>query len=139
MDGDPWIDVSLMGLLQDIEPTSAAQNNGNFNSIWQLTQHLVLWRLAIFNRMQGVSQPSPNHNYILPVVEASNKAWKKLLTELASSQKALIGFMKTLDDEQLDNIWPGKHYTVYELLHGLLQHDAYHMGQIALLKKGLGN
>ena len=27
--------------------------------------------------------------------------------------------------------------TYYELLHGVVQHDVYHAGQIAILKKGI--
>ena len=32
---------------------------------------------------------------------------------------------------------PGAGTTYYELLHGIVQHDVYHAGQIAVLKKGL--
>ncbi len=31
---------------------------------------------------------------------------------------------------------PGASYSLYVLLHGVAQHDLYHAGQIALLKKG---
>jgi hypothetical protein len=30
---------------------------------------------------------------------------------------------------------PGTEYSVYFMLHGVIQHDLYHAGQIALLKK----
>ena len=32
----------------------------------------------------------------------------------------------------------GTGVSYYELLHGIVQHDAYHAGQIAILKKVLG-
>jgi nicotinate-nucleotide pyrophosphorylase (carboxylating) len=40
-----------------------------------------------------------------------------------------------LEDAYLDKAVPGKNYTFYVLLHGIVQHDLYHAGQIALLKK----
>ena len=32
----------------------------------------------------------------------------------------------------------GERYTVYEMLHGVIQHNLYHAGQIAVLVKGAG-
>jgi hypothetical protein len=41
-------------------------------------------------------------------------------------------------DKKLWEQVPGKegaHYTFYYMLHGVVQHELYHAGQIALLKK----
>ena len=32
---------------------------------------------------------------------------------------------------------PGKRYDFYHMLHGIAQHELYHAGQIAILKKAL--
>ncbi len=45
---------------------------------------------------------------------------------------------KREDDKFLDTIVPGRNYSYYTLLHGIVNHDLYHAGQIALIKKGLG-
>jgi hypothetical protein len=42
-----------------------------------------------------------------------------------------------LSDEQLAAKVPKSRRSVSNMLHGLTQHDAYHGGQIALLKKTL--
>jgi hypothetical protein len=52
----------------------------------------------------------------------------------------LVAAVATLPDSRLDDIVPGKeqegaHYTFYYMLHGVVQHELYHAGQIALLKK----
>jgi len=39
------------------------------------------------------------------------------------------------DGARLEEITPGTSYSNYVLLHGVIQHDLYHAGQIALLKK----
>lgn len=135
LDGDPWIDVSIMGVLRETDAALAAKNIGPFNSIWQLVQHMVLWRFALLNRMKGHQHPTPDHNFIFPVADTSAMAWNNLLNDLEKSQEALIEFIGSLDNEQLDQTLPGQSYSVFELLNGLLQHDAYHLGQMVLLKK----
>jgi len=40
-----------------------------------------------------------------------------------------------LDDEKLKEKAAGQEYSIYFMLHGVIQHDLYHAGQIALLKK----
>jgi hypothetical protein len=42
-----------------------------------------------------------------------------------------------LDEDQLEQTVVGKKISVYSLLHGLVQHNLYHAGQIALLKRAL--
>jgi uncharacterized damage-inducible protein DinB len=41
-----------------------------------------------------------------------------------------------IEDKQLNSFPGGKYSTRYVLLHGIIQHDLYHAGQIAVLKKG---
>ena len=56
--------------------------------------------------------------------------------ELSLSQEELITELeKRQEDEFLDEIVPGRAYDYYTMLHGIIQHDLYHCGQIAILKK----
>jgi hypothetical protein len=45
--------------------------------------------------------------------------------------------LKTLSDERLEAIVPGRSYNFYHLFQGMIQHAVYHGGQVALLKKML--
>jgi hypothetical protein len=45
--------------------------------------------------------------------------------------------VKNLHPDKLDEIAPGKNHSLYVMLHGATQHDLYHAGQIAVLKKAL--
>jgi hypothetical protein len=42
-----------------------------------------------------------------------------------------------VDEKGLAGTVPGKEHSVYTMLHGIIQHDLYHAGQVALLKKAL--
>jgi uncharacterized damage-inducible protein DinB len=45
--------------------------------------------------------------------------------------------IKKIDDAKLEETVRGTRYSNYILLHGVIQHDLYHAGQIALLKKSM--
>ena len=70
--------------------------------------------------------------------------WLRLRTLLAERHAALAEAIATFDDAMLpeemgtDRDAPlGTGVSYYAMLHGLIQHDAYHAGQIMLLRKAL--
>jgi hypothetical protein len=48
----------------------------------------------------------------------------------------LAAAIEQLDDARLEERAPGRDFSIYFLLHGVVQHNLYHAGQMALLKKG---
>jgi len=73
-----------------------------------------------------------------PVTDASEAAWRKALAQVRRVHDELVSAVAILPDSRLDEMVPGKkgaHYTFYYMLHGVVQHQLYHAGQIALLKK----
>ena len=72
------------------------------------------------------------------VWEVSDAAWKRTLEILVDSRARLRKAAEELRDDQLDEIPAGTSVSRYHLLHGVIQHDLYHAGQIAILKKALG-
>jgi hypothetical protein len=55
---------------------------------------------------------------------------------MRASRARLRSAVEKSSDAQLDDIAPGKDHSIYAMLHGGIQHDLYHAGQIAVLKKG---
>ena len=47
----------------------------------------------------------------------------------------LVNTVAALSDARLCDRVPGKQYDFYHMLHGIAQHELYHAGQIAILKK----
>ena len=54
---------------------------------------------------------------------------------MGNAHRALQETILQLEDSRLKDRVPGQPYSVYFLLHGVVQHDLYHAGQIAILKK----
>lgn len=137
-DGSPWLGVNWLETLNNISAEQASKRIAEGrNTIWEITNHVIQWRLNVLRRVQGETIVSPDHNYILPVEAVSETDWKNTLEELAVSQQKWLDFLKNFDENQFSKIYPNNQMTYYEHIHGILQHDAYHLGQVVLLAKML--
>ena len=132
--GAPWIEVQITGSLKNIKAAYAAKNVSGLNSIWQIVHHMTCWRETLLARLRGVHVPSPADNYFIPIADTSAKAWTKTLTRLNASQKNILLYLQK-EWKDADEKPGNSPYSRYELIQGLLQHDAYHLGQIILIKK----
>lgn len=134
--GSPWIDVNLVSSLSKITASQAQKKVlPNANSIWEITNHLISWRKNVLQRVQGKQIITPDNNYFEPVKESSDKAWKETLNQLENTHNEWIDFLSKIETTQFENIYSGNEMTYYENIQGILQHDAYHLGQIVLLSK----
>ena len=73
-----------------------------------------------------------------PVTDTGDAAWSTALADLDCRHSELLRVVVGLEVSRLEEIVPGKDYPVAVMLHGTVQHYAYHAGQIALLKKLVG-
>ena len=67
--------------------------------------------------------------------DISEGAWDEAIERLKTGHKKLAQRIAVLTDADLLNKVPGRDHTVYMTVHGLIQHNLYHAGQIAILKK----
>jgi uncharacterized damage-inducible protein DinB len=134
--GDAWIEVTIQGTIKNISAEQALIHPiENLNSIWEIVNHLVSWREVVLSRMEGEIILEPNNNFFEPIIDNSERAWQETLERYDKSQKSWLVYLEKLNSTDLEKIYSGKKYTFYELIHGILQHDAYHLGQIIMLKK----
>lgn len=134
-DGNPWLDVTILESIQDISAKEAATKIKDLNSIWQILQHMLEWRITNMKRVKGEITASPGNNFIYEISDQSESAWKKLQSDFAISQKEWLLFIKDFDVRKFDLVYEANQHTYYEHIQGILQHDAYHLGQIVLIKK----
>jgi uncharacterized damage-inducible protein DinB len=136
--GHPWLDVNFTDNLSKLTCQLAGRKaHPRLNSIWEIVEHLVSWRMNVLKRVQGDVIKTPDNNYFAPVTEQSEEAWMATMARFQESQDAWIKFLAQSGDDILEKIYPVDHKTYYEHIHGIIQHDAYHLGQIVLLTKML--
>lgn len=134
--GSAWHGPALLELLADVDAaTAAAKPVADVHSIWELVLHIAVWDQAAIQRLAGKkTQPTGSKNFP-PVRRATEAAWKKAVAHIRKTHEALIARVSTLPVSRLSDRVPGKRYDFYHMLHGVAQHELYHAGQIAILKK----
>ncbi len=137
--GDAWHGDSLLEILEGVTAQQAAAHPiKNAHSIWELVLHIAAWDGAVLRRLGGTAVELSAAENFPAVTDASEAAWRKTLVDVRRVHQELIKAVAALPDSQLDEMVPGKegaHYTFYYMLHGVVQHELYHAGQIVLLKK----
>ncbi|MFB3387892.1 DinB family protein [Flavobacterium sp. LAR06] len=134
--GNPWLEVTLADTLRNVTAEQAYKKaNPNLNTIWEIVNHLIQWRRNILRRVQGEIVTTPDHNYFVPIIDPSEASWEQSLQSLEKSQELWTAFFNDFDDADFDKIDPNNNHNFYEDIHGIIQHDVYHLGQIVILKK----
>jgi hypothetical protein len=109
------------------------------HSIRGLVNHLAAWVEVVASRIvEWRPIESPDAGDFPPVTDTGDVAWSAALDDPDRRHRELLGVVAGLDEARLGAIVPGKDYPVAVMLHGSVQHYAYHAGQIALLKKLVG-
>lgn len=135
-DGSAWHGPGLMELLDDVDAAAAAAKPLNeVHSIWELVLHIAVWDDAGLRRLAGQKwQPTGDLNFP-PATKSTEAAWRKAVVQTKRTHDKLVATVATLPDSRLGDRVPGKRYDFYHMLHGIAQHELYHAGQIAILKK----
>jgi len=137
--GDAWHGPPLMHLLEGISAEDASKHVvPGAHSIWELVHHVSAWHSIVQHRLQGEMVDVTAERDWPPVWEVSEPAWKRALESLVESRARLRQAAAGLRDDQLDETIGATDVSRYQILHGVIQHDLYHAGQIALLRKALG-
>ncbi|MBL0883177.1 MAG: DinB family protein [Chitinophagaceae bacterium] len=134
-EGECWIGLNFKGVIQGITAEMAAHKTcPEANSICQLVNHLIYWRKTVIIRLQGVLGHPPMNDFYQPN-QLDATSWNEILIHFEEIQEVLLQAITDFDERGLDKASPMKGQSYYQLITGCLQHDAYHMGQIVLLKK----
>lgn len=126
-----WHGPSVMQALNAV-PAALGKSrlSKDTHSIAELVVHMTAWRNFVIQKLEGAEfEMTEELNFPKP------GDWKKGLLRLQRSQTNLLKAIKTFPEENLFNKVPGRRYDFYTLLHGIIQHDIYHTGQISLIRK----
>lgn len=145
-DGDPWHGSPLKAHLDGVTAEQAARRPpGGAHSIWELVLHVTGWRNEVARRATGQPAGEPADGDWPDAGDPTAARWHAALAALDASHQHLVSVIARLPDATMlqptndpRNRELGTGVSYYELLHGIVQHDAYHSGQIAIVKKVLG-
>lgn len=133
--GHAWHGPSLTEVLEGVTPEmAAARPSSGTHSIWEMVRHVAFWAAVARRTLEGEAYPARLNapaDWPEPV-----GSWPDAVAELEREQKALIHAVQGMADDRLEEtVTEKKGYSFYVLLHGVVQHNLYHAGQMMLLKK----
>jgi uncharacterized damage-inducible protein DinB len=134
---DAWHGGSVMEFLSEISAKEAASHLLKArHSIWELVPHMETWKRVARYALEGkeIGRISPEEDWP-PIEDVSEESWTRTVQSLKEEHEALVGALSRLSDERLVVTVPGRSHSFYTLLHGVIHHDLYHLGQIAILKE----
>jgi uncharacterized damage-inducible protein DinB len=144
---DPWHGPGMAAVLGSIAAADAAREViPGAHSAWAIVLHLTAWTREVTRRLvTGVAREPEDGDWPAVPADRSEAGWRRARAELQAAQQALRSAVAAFPPERLgstvDDVRDpplGTGVTFLEMLHGVVQHDVYHTGQISLLKKALG-
>jgi len=129
--GPAWHGPSVLEALENITTQMQSHKISDSHSIIELVAHMTSWRNFVTKRLNGDSTYEVSDAENFPAATD----WKSTLENLKKSQTILIAAIRAFPENKLFTTVPTRKYDFYTMLHGIVQHDIYHTGQIILLKK----
>jgi len=132
-----------MQTLNNVKPENAFEHFvPNAHSIAEIGLHLTAWTEEVTSRLTGKPANEPAMGDWPMPVGKTPKDWEKIIFDFKIANEELIRICESINPNQWDdeinqerNPALGTGVANIELLNGLVQHHAYHSGQIALLSK----
>ncbi|MFY7734051.1 MAG: DUF1572 domain-containing protein [Bacteroidia bacterium] len=107
-----------------------------FNSIATLVFHTNYYVDAVIKVLHGEAlNAHDKFSFNTPIIE-SEEDWQALVNKAFIQAEEFALLIEQLPEEKLwQNIADEKYGIYYRNIHGIIEHNYYHLGQIALIKK----
>jgi len=134
--GGNWTDVNLQNSLEGVTWQQATTSIFNCNSIAALIYHMNYYVRLQINVLQGLPlEGSDKYAFDVPPIQSAAD-WEKLKNSVFTDAETFASLIEQFPEEKLDEIFHDERYgNYYRNLHGVNEHNHYHLGQIVLLKK----
>jgi uncharacterized damage-inducible protein DinB len=132
---DAWRCPSLRDLVGNLTAEQAAAHPiAGAPSVWELLLHATVLDDVARRRLSGEAVPSlPDHARWPTPTDLTPAAWLQAKLAFGEARRALRQAVAAFPEERLSDVVPGREYTYYVLLHGVVEHTLYHVGQIEML------
>lgn len=142
--GKPWIGSSFskkINLIEDLDFFRRPMKN--MHSVAEIISHLTAWRIEVALKIDTgkgkLTDDDPSNWRNLNELKLLGRS--KILLQYSESLSRVSELLEDKDDAFLNQTYYDPdfkgEFTYSWLLHGMLQHDVYHLGQIGYIVKFL--
>ena len=138
LNGEPWYGRPVMKVLQEIDPSTVYKRPAqNSHSLIELLYHMNTWSEFTLRRLEKDEENdlAAFEKLDWREIDPNEHTWEKGIAQFKVTHDLIIELLEAKDDEFLSGDVDYREYNFRFLLHGIIQHDIYHIGQIAYLKK----
>lgn len=124
-------------------PVASWRPSDDFNSIWQIVNHLTFWTEFVSGRLLG-SKPTGKHidnqmTFGEPGDPGNERGWELTLSRLYLVYRDFRSHLERSSLEDMNRIVNSAGSSASTMISGCLLHDSYHIGQIVLLRRLQGH
>ncbi|UCE95880.1 MAG: DinB family protein [Candidatus Bathyarchaeota archaeon] len=141
-DGRAWHGPSFMSVVNGV---TKAQASGRpvekGHTIWEIVSHCSYWMDAVTKALHSQRMPDIKTDEDWPKMGKTEQDWIKTQEVARKACNELTHSLKNLDKDiftqKVHGSYNGEPYstTYRRMIHGISDHNTYHSGQIAILKK----
>ncbi len=137
--GKAWHGTTLRGSVRGLSAQQALwRPDPRRHCVWELVLHTAYWKYVTRRQLTGGKRgafPRAASDWPrLPAVR-DEAAWRADVALLVGEHRALLEAVAAFPAARLARRPPGGRWTFAAQIHGVAAHDAYHAGQIQLLKR----
>jgi len=114
--------------------------NGTEHSMIELLWHMNTWAEFTLGSLEkrSVDEMKAIEANDWRTIDPKTHTWQKGIEQLKATHKKIVELLnQKTDDSFLGDIVPLRKYNFRYLLNGLIQHNIYHLGQVAYVRKML--
>lgn len=124
-------------------PIAAWRPGDEFNSIWQIVNHLTFWTGFVSGRLLGSPPTGKNIDNQMTFGEAGDPSneygWQDTVATLRSVYHDFHEHLSRASLEDMKRVVNSVGAPAATMISGCLLHDSYHIGQIVLLRRLQGD
>ena len=134
--GNPWYGKAVLTLLDEIDSSKVyIKANGISHSLIELLYHMLTWQEYTQHQLENKLDLSTYQLLDWTETNPEIHTWNTGIAELKASHNKIINLLQDAPDDLLEKEVQFKKFSTRVLLHGMIQHNIYHIGQIAYVNK----
>lgn len=140
MQGQPWFGRAVMEILLEVDESKAQIKPGNEgHSLLELIWHMNTWAEFVLAHLEKRTEQQIKQVESIDwrQIDPGTHTWARGVSELKTTHEKILEILSGKQDDFLKEMVPGRQFNFRFMLNGLIQHNIYHLGQIAYIHKFL--